>query len=113
MPVGKRRNDVALLDLKKDTFGLLDRIAAEQRKSHPTLSSPSHSPPIHSLTIARFPVEPQSKVNLPRFRGSVEIYITEADQDQEGYLARVHVWRLGFGYNLRRILGWKQQLWVL
>ncbi|KAK0729535.1 hypothetical protein B0H67DRAFT_559037 [Lasiosphaeris hirsuta] len=88
MAGGKHSKNVAVLDMRRNTFSLRDRAEAEQLNS-------------------------QMKVNLPRFKGSVDIYIPEADQDQEEYLATVRVWRLGFGYNLHRILGWKKQLWVL
>ncbi|KAK4207026.1 hypothetical protein QBC37DRAFT_434110 [Rhypophila decipiens] len=83
----KRSNSVAVLDTKRNTFRVCDRAVAEK---------------LHS-----------QKVSLPRFKSSVHVYVNVRDQHKEEYLATVHVWRLGLGYNIERILGWSKELWVI
>lgn len=50
---------------------------------------------------------------MPRWKSNMKIFLPEAEGlGGKEYVATVDVWHLGLGYNLQRMLGVAQQLYV-
>ncbi|RNJ52053.1 hypothetical protein D7B24_004532 [Verticillium nonalfalfae] len=51
-------------------------------------------------------------VQLPRWRASKDVRLPSKSGNGE-YIATVHTWKLGLGYNMNRFMGQSKQLYVL
>ena len=53
------------------------------------------------------------KVPLPRWKSKTPVYLSENGGDKLGYVATVHLNRLGVVYNAKRLFGMGEELYVL
>ncbi|KAI4861580.1 hypothetical protein F4820DRAFT_433250 [Hypoxylon rubiginosum] len=65
--------------------------------------------------------EEKSTLDLPRWKRTVGVSLIDAKSDEvslakgkhDNVIATVDLWRLGIGYNINRMLGNSQQLYVI
>ncbi|KAI6091669.1 hypothetical protein F4821DRAFT_189349 [Hypoxylon rubiginosum] len=60
----------------------------------------------------------ETDISLPRWRRNIDVslkedQITLADGKHDNVLATVDLWRLGIGYNVNRMLGNNQKLYIV
>ncbi|KAI0384265.1 hypothetical protein F5Y04DRAFT_249400 [Hypomontagnella monticulosa] len=78
------KNDVAVLDMKRHRLIALEKTSVDAQ---------------------------QRKVDLPRWKRNVDVSLPEAPHNET--VVTVDLWRLGLEYNVNRLLGNSQQLYVL
>ncbi|KAH8894137.1 hypothetical protein GQ53DRAFT_744905 [Thozetella sp. PMI_491] len=84
------KTEVAVLDLKRHELRTLNREQASRGTG-----------------------EKHETVTLPRWKRSTEVYLSEDGKSSREYVATVHMWRLGLGYNVHRMFGNTKKLYVL